>query len=1172
MSDSEPSDWLRDCLTAIATGVDLAGRTRQDWIHTLVGNPTAATSQEGLKSREQNLVLGLLEDLRLHQPASVTAAPTAALTADEWYEKQASLEISGDWAGILQLMRLPEMPLTSDDAQQWRAACWRSMGWSTVAGLFGANPEGISALPISAPKAPKFHVDQSVIWKQCQLIGTVLKEPELSAGEYWYELRFDHQIKELVESELEECDETAASLQTLVEKGKWGPLNAFRCALACERLTHKNRNTVYSFQSQRILFQPHQYKPLLRVLDSPDRRILIADEVGLGKTIEAGLILTELIARMSLQRILVVCPSRLCSKWQQELESKFDIELEIHTQQTFLEAVDRVADRPHRHFRAIASMQMLRSEEMRQHLRSNLAQLDFVIVDEAHHARNPSTATSKLLRALCEISRVVVLLTATPIHLRNLDLFTQLHALRPTEFREPHGFDAMLNRHAAIHEAGTLVRLRDRSRLQEVLRILTVVFPPGTPNKPRDPQAELVMTSLTERQPASLSDWIELERHIAELHPLGSILTRNLKRDVIQDAPVRRAETLRCEWTPREFDAYHKFVAAAGQQGWFWQKLSLGQITRARQAASCLPAALHNPGSPSDISDPESCDIDLDELGVETKNFRATVTHVKRSSLSQPALETDSKFAEMWKALQRIWQTNPQEKVLIFTFFRGTAEYLEQRLIKTGISALRIDGSVQSKPRNPSQDERGQRMRRFREDPNALVLVSTEVGSEGLDFQFCSHLVNYDLPWNPMVLEQRIGRIDRFGQGNKVVNILNMVVRGSVEDRILDRLYSRIGIFERSLGRLEAILGETASKLTKAFIDGELTAEEAERRLQESVEAIERREHDLAELANEATELFGHEDYLHDELDRVRKLGRYITETTIVALLKTYLESRHPGAGFEAVHGQPHVYRLRLTSEIRSAIHNASKGDGGSFVRTQNDNLTFTTVGEIAYRNPDLELINVTHPLLKAAIDGLKQRMNSARARTGQAQVVLKATDCGGLQAGLYWIAVISHEVLGIRERNVMEPIVLRACDGTFLDDEAGERLLFLTLEFGQDCDSAYQAPPLSPIHWKEIDSEKRRRNRRLSKTEERESEVHYLRRRNALEAEHNLVIEHRTQRLHTATENREASSCEMFKGQIEKAEARFQARLAELEKKRICSVPLGDVLAVCAVLLEIVD
>ena len=123
-------------------------------------------------------------------------------------------------------------------------------------------------------------------------------------------------------------------------------------------------------------------------------------------------------------------------------------------------------------------------------------------------------------------------------------------------------------------------------------------------------------------------------------------------------------------------------------------------------------------------------------------------------------------------------------------------------------------------------DERARRIAAFRDSATTRVLLTTEVGSEGLDFQFCDTMFNYDLPWNPMRVEQRIGRIDRYGQTAKRIRIYSFFLRGTIEERILERLYTRIGIFEESIGELEPILGPIVSELTREVFRSDLSADE----------------------------------------------------------------------------------------------------------------------------------------------------------------------------------------------------------------------------------------------------------------------------------------------------------------------------------------------------------
>ena len=602
---------------------------------------------------------------------------------------------------------------------------------------------------------PLFHKGDAVVLRSTREMGRVERDAILDAGEQWYRVRFVKRVDNVVEDDLDPLDDSDESLEKLAICGRWGKVQAFRCALVAERITQKNRSTVYSFRAQRILFEPYQYKPLLKILDSPDRRLLIADEVGLGKTIEAGLILTELEARRSIDTVLVVCPSRLREKWREELNRKFDQEFDIFDRRSMIEYIERLRQNPRRgRLRAIISMQTLRNEDVRELLAAEVGHLDVVIVDEAHHARNPYTKTAEMLEELGQMGDCVLLLTATPLHLGSRDLFTLLHALRPTEFRDPEVFDRELRHHAGVHEAEMLVRTRTTDGLEQAAERLRRVFIAGIMPGVRDPLAVQVIEEL-KSAPEDCTGWIELSRKIEDLHPLASIVTRTRKRDVQENAPMRRAGVHRCQWTAEEDEAYQTLVAGAGSHGWIREQMNFGQIQKARQAASCIPAAIgsHYATAKSDDDAVELSDILVSDI----ESGRAVATTQPSVAMMTGWSGQDSKFDKLLEILELVWQEEPEAKVLIFTFFVGTATYLTNRLTEKGHPSLRIAGDVRSDPRRPELDERGRRMRQFHDDPSIKVLVSTEVGSEGLDFQFCHHLVNYDLPWNPMVVEQRIG-------------------------------------------------------------------------------------------------------------------------------------------------------------------------------------------------------------------------------------------------------------------------------------------------------------------------------------------------------------------------------------------------------------------------------
>ena len=161
--------------------------------------------------------------------------------------------------------------------------------------------------------------------------------------------------------------------------------------------------------------------------------------------------------------------------------------------------------------------------------------------------------------------------------------------------------------------------------------------------------------------------------------------------------------------------------------------------------------------------------------------------------------DRDTKFERFFAALRDVLAQNPDAKVVVFSFFKRTLEYLQRQLSRAGISNALIHGDV-------GMRDRQRRMRKFWDDASLTVLLSSEVGGEGLDLQVGNVLFNYDLPWNPMRVEQRIGRLDRYGQKNDKILIYNFSMKGTIDEIILDRLYGRINLFERYIGDLEAIL------------------------------------------------------------------------------------------------------------------------------------------------------------------------------------------------------------------------------------------------------------------------------------------------------------------------------------------------------------------------------
>lgn len=282
---------------------------------------------------------------------------------------------------------------------------------------------------------PKFQRGDEVrLINRRDLIGVITSEPRFENGQYWYRVRIAQDASTHPEVALEQLLKEMDP-SDLVRKGIFSTKESFSKLMTYHKLKTPLANTVYAYQAAKIELLPYQYKPLLKFLASDNQRLLIADEVGLGKTIEAGLILSELRQRTTLRRVLIVCRANLTHKWRMEMRDKFQEEFRILKAAEMQELITEVAEHDSfKEFRGICSLESLRSSHLIEELKEAGVDFDLIIADEAQHLRNPETNSNKLARALNELSESMVLLTATPVQLGNQDLFHLLQILDPKEF------------------------------------------------------------------------------------------------------------------------------------------------------------------------------------------------------------------------------------------------------------------------------------------------------------------------------------------------------------------------------------------------------------------------------------------------------------------------------------------------------------------------------------------------------------------------------------------------------------------------------------------------------------------------------------------------------------------------------------------------------------------
>ena len=269
-------------------------------------------------------------------------------------------------------------------------------------------------------------------------IGVLTDNVQVIEGRKRWMVQFPDNRQRFPEKNLETIDDIETT-ESLLSSGKYGEARHLRGAITHARLTGQLANVIYSMEATNTEYYPYQFKPVLNFLQSPCNGILIADEVGLGKTIEAGLIWTELRARENAKKLLILCPAVLKSKWRDELNTRFGVKADICDSS---ELLDKLRDSPKapKEFAIIASIQGTRptkgweDDETIQTKSANLARyirdnpssdplFDCVIVDEAHHMRNPKTQTHKFGCMIREVSKYIILLSATPIQLKSDDLY-----------------------------------------------------------------------------------------------------------------------------------------------------------------------------------------------------------------------------------------------------------------------------------------------------------------------------------------------------------------------------------------------------------------------------------------------------------------------------------------------------------------------------------------------------------------------------------------------------------------------------------------------------------------------------------------------------------------------------------------------------------------------------
>lgn len=863
---------------------------------------------------------------------------------------------------------------------------------------------------------------------------------------------------------LEPVEKIAQGPYELMLAGKYGRVSDLRGAITYHRLSGKLANLIYSLNTTSTRFLAYQFKPVLQFLDSPSNGLLIADEVGLGKTIEAGLIWTELRARQDARRLLVVCPAMLRDKWQSELLNRFGVQAQkVDRAGDLLEHLQQVQARPQDGFALIASMQGLRPpsgwndlDEPSQSGAAKLARFldeseleeplfDLVVIDEAHYLKNQNTQTHRLAALLRPVTLSMVMLSATPIQLHSTDLFNLLHLLDEDAFPYEGVFDWLLRANAPV------VRLRDRvlagvvdtQEFQATLREIHAsdLF------RGNQQIRHFLENPPDEEQLLSARGRAELADQLDRLNPLSKVVTRTLKRDVDANRVVRDPHIIRARMNSVEREFYDSVTAKVRD---FCERLDIAEgfmlTIPQRQMASSMAAACQGWHERlQDVSEPDDeemlAELDADDWAPGSgearrpsggKLLRELVSVARLVGDATALRQHDSKYQELVRSLRDYWKEHPGRKVVLFSFYKKTLHYLEDRLAEDGMASVVLHGGM-DKPAALAAFEAG-------DGPN--ILLSSEVASEGVDLQFSSVLINYDLPWNPAKIEQRIGRIDRIGQEQPRILIWNFVYEDSVDDRVCEALLNRLEIFKRALGSMEALLGEEVRSLTYELLSHRLTAEQERQRIDQTYLAIEQANRQQAQLEAEATTLIAHGEFIQNKVKAANELGRYIVGDDLLAYVRDFMARNYPGTRIIADPKKPVFFRLEPSTDARvefSEFLQQHRLQGRTSLLASTPPLLHFE-NRLGQAQRGVERVTQDHPLVRFVSDRHKSAGGAAVYHPVVAAQVAISRD--GVAAGAYVFAVARWSVSGSREVERLEYVVKRLSDGMELDADQSEAVV----------------------------------------------------------------------------------------------------------------------------------
>lgn len=493
-------------------------------------------------------------------------------------------------------------------------------------------------------------------------------------------------------------------LKRVANEGPWDNWEIAKLAIEAE-----NELAIPSFDGLQALkhlphlsILPHQLEAAQQVVEQMNGKAILADEVGLGKTIEAGLILKEYMIRGLVKKVLILVPASLVLQWVSELNTKFYIPAIAQRKAYMWEQYDVI----------VSSLDTAKREPHRDIIFSQ--NWDFIIVDEAHKLKNHKTKNYEFVQQLKK--RFCLLLTATPIQNKLEEVFNLVSLLKPGYLGNLDDFHKQFNPKKRTEE--------DEKKLKMLIQ---------------------------------------------------QVMIRNRREETGLDWPTRHVKNITLTFSKEEQAIYEKIVSAKKQE--MVSEHELSTLTLQREMCSSREALFM---TLKKLTEKEKTSETAKQFALQLiEDLQKIPEHTKAKKLIELIKQIDS-------------------KVIVFTEYRATQLYLQWYLQQHGVSSVPFRGGF----KRSKKDWMTQLFKN-----HAQVLIATEAGGEGINLQFCQHVINYDLSWNPMKIEQRIGRIHRIGQ-EKDVYIYNFTIKNTLEEHILALLYEKIQLFETTIGQLDEILAK----------------------------------------------------------------------------------------------------------------------------------------------------------------------------------------------------------------------------------------------------------------------------------------------------------------------------------------------------------------------------